>query len=340
LRKLITISIPAYNRPETLTRLLNSIPPECSKDVNILVVEDKSPKRDEIRKAVKEFSEKSGFEVKYIENEENLGFDGNIRELVKQGDGEYMMLMGDDDFFITKNFSKYVEFVKENRQLGYILKNWRYLHSSGWEEPMNYFSGTQFFEPGEETLVKLFRISVAMSGFNIKRELLAGLETDKFDGTLLYQIYLLSEVALKHPCAYCDIPITYSMKEKTEVPLFGNSKNEKSLYDPGQISIRNSVNFMAAFFKISNHIDEKYKINFSDKLRKNLSKYSYRVLAIQRQRIGRKDFIYYYRQLNEKVRINNTIDYHIYFIALFIFGADICDWVLYKLKKLIKKTPG
>lgn len=338
--KLITISIPSYNRPETLLRLLRSIPQECSNDVDILIIEDNSPKRAEIRNVVNLFKKESIFEIKYIENNENLGFDGNIRELAEKGNGEYMMLMGDDDFFIKNNLSSYIDFVKKNRNLGYILKNWKYLHNSGWEEPMNYFSKSQLFEPGIDTLLKLFRISVAMSGFNIKREYLKGLATDKFNGTLLYQIYLLSEVALKYPCGYCDIPIVYSMKEKSEVPFFGNSKNEKNLYDPGQISIRNSVNFMMAFFKISRHIDEKYKINFSEKLRKNLSKYSYRVLAIQRERTSKRDFIYYFRQLNEKVKINNTIEYYIYFLALLVFGTKFCDWVLYILKKTIKKTPG
>jgi len=340
LNKIITISIPAYNRPETLSRLLNSIPSECSDDIDILVIEDNSPKRLEIRKVIVQFRDKGLFDVKYIENEENLGFDGNIKKLVEKGEGEYMMLMGDDDFFIKNNLYSYIEFVKKNRNLGYILKNWKYLHSSGWEEPMNYFSKSQLFEPGVDTLLKLFRISVAMSGFNIKREYLTGLSTDIFNGTLLYQIYLLSEVVLKYPCGYCDIPIVYSMKEKTEVPFFGNSENEKHLYDPGIITIRNSVNFMMSFFRISDYLDEKYKINFSEKLRKNLSKYSYRVLAIQRQRVGIIDFIFYFRQLNNRVKINNTIYYYIYFIALLIFGTKICDSLLFLTKRIFRKTPN
>ena len=83
--KLFSICIPSYNRPAEIRRLLNSIDTTHVDEVEIVICEDKSPKREEIRKQVLDFKSKTQYEVNYIENEENCGYDKNLRNLIQIG---------------------------------------------------------------------------------------------------------------------------------------------------------------------------------------------------------------------------------------------------------------
>jgi len=338
--KFISICIPSYNRPHTLKTLLHSIDLNCSPHVEIVICEDCSPKREQIRTVVANFKKQNFFDIKYIENEYNHGYDANLRNLINNSDGEYIIFMGDDDVFVKNNLIHFINFLLHNKKLGYVLKTWQLLYPNGAIEYFNYFKNTCFFEPGINTYVALYRISVFISGFTFRRELaLPYLDLDVFDGTLLYQMYLLAEITLKYPAAFFAVPLTQQSHQKSDVPLFGSSKAENALYTPGEITILNSINFMKGHFKILKYIDGKYSINATERIRRDFSKYSYRILAIQREK-GLKEFLKYHRGLAKEVRINNTIYYYIYFFALIILGDNSIDKMITLLKKLIGKTPS
>ena len=94
--KLFSICIPSYNRPAEIRRLLNSIDTTHVDEVEIVICEDKSPKREEIRKQVLDFKSKTQYEVNYIENEENCGYDKNLRNLIRAAKGHFIIFMGDN----------------------------------------------------------------------------------------------------------------------------------------------------------------------------------------------------------------------------------------------------
>jgi len=333
--KLISICIPSYNRPDELYRLLNSIDSKQVEKIEIVICEDKSPKRKETAKKVKQFSSKTEYEVKYYENQINLGYDKNIRELITKASGDFICFMGDDDVFIPNTLDILIEFLEQNNTLGYVLKSYQYIFKDGRVEKFRYFNGDQFFEAGEKTYIELFRKSVFISGFIINRNYIQNLLIDDFDGALLFQLYILAEVALKYQCAYLDIPLTEGKEEG--VPFFGNSESEKELYTPGTITIDNSINFLKGFFQITSYIDKKYDLNSTQKIKIDMSKYFYPSLAIQRGK-GVKEFLRYVRELN-KIGFNITSYYYIYIVALVIFGKNNCDSVIVFLKKLLGKTP-
>jgi glycosyltransferase involved in cell wall biosynthesis len=333
--KLVSICIPAYNRPEELYRLLKSIDSKQNTKIEIIICEDHSPKREEINTIVKKFIDESNYEVKYYENNINLGYDKNIKELVTKATSDFIVFMGDDDIFIPNAFDKLITFLENNSNLGYVLKSHQYIFKDGRIEKFRYFDGDQFFEKGEATYVELFRKSVFISGFTINREYVKNLLIDDFDGALLFQLYMLAEVALNYKCAYFDTPLTQAKEEG--VPFFGNSESEKDLYTPGTITIENSLNFLKGFFKITTFIDNKYNLNSTQKIKTDMSKYFYPSLAIQREK-GVKEFYRYVNELN-KIGFNCTIYYYIYILALTILGKKTCDSTIVFLKKILGKTP-
>jgi len=335
LKKFISICIPSYNRSMELKKLLYSIDHSNCEEIEIVICEDKSPLRKKIRKIVQEYILNSNYKVRYFENEENIGYDKNIKELIKKAIGEYVIFMGDDDEFVKDSLSKYINFLKNNRNLGYMLKTSRIIKNDKSIEEFRYYGKTKFFEPGYNAYIALFRKSVFISGFTFKRKYSLPYLSGHFDGTLLIQLYILAEIVLKYPSAYCDILLTQQYEGGK--PFFGSSEVEKEFYTPGTITINNSLNFMSGYFKITNFLDKKYNFNSTKEIKIDISKYSYPILSIQREK-GIKEFIRYYRKLKE-LDINITIYYHIYFLGLLIIGKKYCDKLIQAIKKKLGRTP-
>lgn len=333
--KKISICIPSYNRPYELKRLLDSIDTKNSEKVEVIICEDKSPKRNQINEIVETFRNGTDLSVKYYENEVNLGYDKNLKEIISKASGDFIVFMGDDDTFIPNAFDKLLGFLEDNNNLGYVLKSHQYIFKNRSVEKFRYFDGNQFFKAGESTYIELFRKSVFISGFTINRNYIQDLLVDDFDGTLLFQLYLLAEVSMNHDCAYFDTPLTQALEEG--IPFFGNSESEKDLYTPGTITIENSLNFLKGFFKITSFIDSKYNLKSTNKIKIDMSKYFYPSLAIQREK-GLKEFFRYVKELN-KIGFNCTIYYYIYIILLVLFGKKNSDNVIVILKKILGKTP-
>lgn len=339
LNPLLSICIPSYNRPNQLLKLLYSIDYPFYDEIEIIICEDKSPQREQIIKVVNDFRLTSKFGCKLFLNETNLGYDENIKELIKKSSGVYVMYMGDDDTFKKNSLLEYVNFLKHNLNLGYVLRRYTVIHSNGRIEEFKYFETNCFFEPGLDAFNALFRKSVFISGFCFKREYVqAYFDTDRFNGTLLYQLFLCANLVLKYPSAYCDIPITVMDDNSRGVPEFGTSINESSKYTPGKISIQNSINFMKSFLVITKYIDVQYQLDVTKYFLKDLSKYSYPVLSIQRDS-GVFNFIKYNTLLKKEININSSFLYYFYFYTLLFFGRKNCDHVIISLKKLIGKTP-
>lgn len=332
----LSICIPSFNRPEEIGRLLSSIDADSfAEEIEVVVCEDCSPKRDLIRETVNNYAAKSAFSVKYVENKENMGYDRNLRECIKQASGKWVMFMGDDDMFVPGKLSGWIEYAKENKEIAYILRSYQSLHEDGSVERFVYFDGNRIFSPGYEAYVTLFRKSVFISGVALLRDLADKLATDRFDGSLLYQLYLEAEICMSYKSAYYSEPFTQSVDGGT--PYFGSSKTEKNLYTPGLITVENSIEFMKKFFEITLYMDEKYGFDSTSYVKSDFSKYSYPVMSIQRNK-GRKVFREYCKELIQ-LGINCTFHFKLYYYFLLVFGCKVCDNGIRLIKKVMGRTP-
>ena len=139
-------------------------------------------------------------------------------------------------------------------------------------EEMRYYSDTKFFNAGVEAYQALYRKSVFISGFTFRREWAMSTMTDRFDGTLLYQLYILAEICINHPSAYLNIPFTQDYPDEKTF-YFGSSEKEKKLYTPGKISTKGSMIFVSGFLKIADYMDQKYKITSLSYIKKDILLY-------------------------------------------------------------------
>ncbi len=333
--RFISICIPSYNRPEEIRRLLDSIDTSHIKDVEIVICEDKAPKRDAVRNQVMDFQKNTKYEVVYIENEENCGYDKNLRNLIHAARGYFIMFMGDDDLFIPGAFDNFFEFAKAHADCGYILRSYRNNYADGSYEDFRYYSDDKVFAPGKETYIEMFGKSVFVSGFTIRRDCALEFENEEFDSSLLYQMYLLAETCYKYPVAYCRVIITQAIEGG--VPYFGSSETEKTLYTPGSITIENSINFMRWYVKLQDFIAQEHHDDSNVIIMLNHSKYSYPILAIQRNK-GLKKFKEYKNKL-EQLGFGKSIYFYIYYYALIILGVKNCKAIIKFIKRKLGYRP-
>ena len=336
---ILSICIPSYNRPAELSRLLSSV--DCDPDsIEIVVCEDCAPLREQVRKAVDDFQTGARCVVKYEENPTNLGYDGNLRKLIETASGEFVLFMGDDDWFNEGALDQFLRFLNANRDVGYVLRSYLGMHPDGKLEPFRYLDGPQRFQAGLSTCAWMYKRTVSICGVTFKRESAVKYATDRFDGSLLYQLYLVLEVCYREPSVYSDIPVAIAAQTyREDKPQFGVANKEKNRFQPGKVTIDNSINFSKGFFQISRSFDDEHGTNLTELITRDLSRYSYPFLSIQRKR-GVREFMNYAYRLAKETRMNATWHYYFYTISLLILGERICDLVILRIKQHLGHTPS
>jgi len=193
----LTVAIPAYNRPEDLAVLLRTILSQDYASFDVLVVEDQSPRQAEIRAVVERAMDmRRDLRIRYHSNERNLGFDGNVRRVLELSEGEFTLFMGDDDLMRPGALARVGSAIEKNPNLGVILRAYEDVdYATGKQtEVFRYFPSDRRFPAGAPTMRTFFRRCVSIAGFTIHTASAQSLATDRFDGTLLYQLYLGTRV--------------------------------------------------------------------------------------------------------------------------------------------------
>jgi glycosyltransferase involved in cell wall biosynthesis/SAM-dependent methyltransferase len=336
---LLSICIPSYNRPEGLERLLSSI--DCDfRPIEVVISEDCAPRREEVRRVVERLRQRSAYKVIYRENLSNLGYDGNIRRLIEIASGTFVLFMGDDDWFKPGALDEYLAFLRCNRAVGYVLRSYFGMHPDGTSEPFRYLPGPKRFAPGVGTCAWMCKRSVSICGVTFKRESALKYASQQFDGTLLYQVYLVLEICLREESIYSDLPVAIGAQTyREDKPQFGASQSEKGRFKPGKVTFENSINFTRGFFEISQAFDRKHKAAVTQLIRKDLSKYSYPFLSIQRKR-GVVNFLRYSYRLGKETGLNETWHYYAYTCALVVLGERMCDRLILLVKRRLGYTPN
>lgn len=332
---LVSVCIPSYNRPIELKRLLESIDASGvnATDLEIVIREDMSPKRSEIAKVVYEYEQQSEYDINYFENDKNYGYDRNLRSVAKVASGEWIIFMGDDDWFPPGALDQFMNFLREQPELGYVLRRHRSIYKDGSQEAFRYSEGDVFFESGEKTIVEMFRRSLFISGFTFRKRWFADYDCSDFDGTLLFHIYIMSCVCKDHKACYSDILIVEADDEGTY--HYGVSDAEKKFCDPAGNSA--FYVFLELTKTTSELIDKKLNINITDEVLISYSKYSYGFLRTQRDG-GVKNFNLFVKKLRE-LGFDRTFHFNLYYWALLLLGKKNCEKMITFLKKMIGHTP-
>jgi glycosyltransferase involved in cell wall biosynthesis len=336
----LSICILSYNRPFQIRDLLNSIDYKGICELEINIIDDFSPRANEIKDIIELYKSQSGNCVRLYSHEKNLGYDKTLFDLVEMASGDWIVFMGDDDFFVPGALDKYINFIlkPENQNLGYILKSHYNINESGKKEYFRYYKNDKKFDAGINAYKSLFRKSVFISGFLIKSELAKKFNTHDLDGTLLLQLYLLARVVLTNESCYLreffTFQYTYNRYEKNEI-MYDRDK-EKFVKRIATKDI--SLNFMLSYQKVINYIDIACNISCKESILLDMSKYSYPSLAVQRN-LGVISFTHYCFVLF-KMGFGSSLYFYFYYLLLIFLGKNLSDKLIYGLRNKLGTTPS
>jgi abequosyltransferase len=99
-KPILTIAIPTYNRAKCLAVSLLQIKrqiKDLNNEVEVMVSDNNST--DNTEETVR-IMISNGLNLRYIKNKENIGSDKNYFQCYQLAQGKYVLIMGDDDYFI------------------------------------------------------------------------------------------------------------------------------------------------------------------------------------------------------------------------------------------------
>ncbi len=182
----ISIAIPHYQHRKFLEIVLESIFEQQYDDFEIVVSNDKSP--DDSDEVIPPLLGRSTRRFSYYSQPKNLGYDGNVRFCLAAAQGRYVLLLGNDDCLANVDTLQRIADNLENLGLPDVaITNFEDFTSG---EVNRRIVKTRLLGSGLKTAVSSFRSFSFVSGLIFNRKSASDYETDKWDRSVYYQIYL------------------------------------------------------------------------------------------------------------------------------------------------------
>jgi len=199
-----------------------------------------------------------------------------------------------------------------------------------------YFDGERWFEPGASTIVTFFRRSVVLPGLVLHRGDAIRYATSEFDGTLLYQLYLVGRILTEKSGLF--LPEILTLYRNGGTPYFGNSDAERGKFVPGTITPEASLHFMTSMLRIAGAVEERSGLVVYRPIVRDLSNYSYPFLAVQAQQPWRVFFRYCWNVA--RLGFGRYPLFHLYFVSLCTLGPRRVESVIRWIKQRLGYTPA
>ena len=165
-RNLVSVCVPAFDRPEMTMQLIASFLKQ-SYVAKELVISDDSP-NERIRDLVNGLCEPS---IKYFKNPHNLGYSRNLLRSMELAQGDFIILMGDDDAFLTRNaLARYASVFIDNPTVGYVYSNQvQFSNRVRVQAKFQFFQTDKCFSKGEDSMRNTWMTSVFIPGLAIRK---------------------------------------------------------------------------------------------------------------------------------------------------------------------------
>ena len=332
----ISVCIPAYNRPGELRELLDSVLAQDFEDYEIVIVEDRSPSREQIRAVVEEYAQKTA-RIRYFENEKNLGYDANLRATIAHATGDYCFFMGNDDLMAPGALRTVADGLARHPNVGVILRTWAAFAGTpdNIVSTSRYFEGERFFPAGADAIATFYRRCVVIPGLTVHRASSVALATDRFDGTTLYQLHLVANILAEMNGLFLpEVLVYYRMGN---IPEFGHSEAEKGKFTPETHTPEGSLYFIRSLLDIARHAGEQRKLPVYPRILKDTANYSYPLLSIQSD----KSFLVFtkYAMALARLGVWRSPMFFAYFLLLVTLGERRVNALIGVVRNRLGRTP-
>lgn len=333
----ISVCIPAYNRAALLPDLLDSIFAQEYRNFDLVIAEDGSPERDSIRAVANAYAASYPGLLTYIENPINLGYDGNLRHLLQLAHGEYVLFMGNDDLMCPGALAKVAAAIERHPAIGIVLRSYAAFEGApdNVVQTFRYFDRELFFPAGVATIATVYRRSVVIPGMVVHRKSALKYATARFDGTLLYQLYLVAEILAEKNAVF--LPDVIVLYRNGGIPDFGSSAAEQGKFTPKVQLPASSLHFVMGMLKIAQYVGQQRGLPIYYPILHDIANYSYPLLSIQ----ARQPLLVFlgYGWSLARMGLGRYPLFWAYWLAILLLGAGRVDGLIRWVKRRLGRTP-
>ncbi len=336
-RKTFSVCVPAYNRAEHLPALLESIYAQDCKKFEIVICEDDSGERAQIRAIAQDYSERYPGTLRYFENETNLGYDGNVRRLVEIATGEYCFFMGNDDLMCAGALSSVSSLLERYPETGVVLKSYAWFDDMPEKvnQEVRYFSEEREFKAGRDAIRVCFRRCGVISGYIVHRDSAHAAATCQFDGSLYYQLHLTATVLAARSAAFT--PEVLVLCRAGEPPEFGHSTSEKGKFIPGRYTPQARLNMIAGALSIVESLKSSIGIDVVDDVKRDYANYFYPYIKDQLG-LPFREFMRLHREYG-RMGFDKYLMFHVYCVSGYLLGEAKFDAGTRLLRGMLGRSP-
>lgn len=342
-RPRFSVCILAYNRAALLPGLLDSVVAQDFDDWEVVVAEDVSREREEIRAVVARYAAAHPGKFRFHANERTLGYDGNFRRLVELASGEYVFMMGNDDLVAAGALRAAHEGLVRHsdgaRPIGAILRAYDFFRDDPArpEQINRYYPHETRFAAGRSAILACYRRLVGVSGIVLHRDAAHAVATDRWDGTLFYQQWLAGTVLATHDAVY--LPTILAHFRRGGTPEFGNAESEKGRFTPGVQPLDTHLKLVEGLFRIADGVEAHTKLaGLAAELRADFARYSYHTLAGVAHGSVR-EFWRAYRAFGA-MGFDRSAWFHMWFFLLAVIGPRRLDSLIQFVRRRLGFTPN
>jgi len=183
-QKLLSISIPTYNRAGYLDLCLSQICKQLhgnESDVELLVSNNNST--DDTESIVQKYI-LQGFAINYVKNDENIGSEKNVVQCYKRATGKYVLIFCDDDVFLDDSIMKILNVLKGGEYGVVYLNSYMYTNNYETERPATKTTKISILDDKAEFVHKVsFWVTFASGNIVNKSFVDKDFRVEDFDGT-------------------------------------------------------------------------------------------------------------------------------------------------------------
>jgi len=243
--KILSIAILTRNQPRELKTTLESIIPQISPDIEI-VIGDNSDNLETETLVKKEFGITA---IRYFNNGGDLGLDKNILSITEKAKGEYIWLFGDDEME-PDAIVHVLDIIKKNPEISLIWMNFYGFDQFGHLQPARDLGRDKFFKDKNQALEEVSNELGFISSSIFRHDKILNIDEkniNQFIGSRFICFYLVMHILsqdgkfyyVEHPYVICHpTPVgkhsyggfqTFGVDFYAIVKNFQNKFNKKSI---------------------------------------------------------------------------------------------------------------
>lgn len=332
MQPILTIGITSYNRVNELIRCVTSIQTNYCEDIEIIVSEDCSPMSSEIGEAVKKLKAESKYDIKFMPNEHNLGYDGNLGAIIQKSQGEYVFLISDDDAMYDGFLDILIPFLKnpENKSYGVLYA----AIADQYNGRKNRNHQVDMIIPkGEESAIKYVYDPILFSGLVFKKDYVKDIDAKSFLNMNYIQVYYFLKMIHHYGGYYFAYPSVCMVGDgENAYGIAESSGGNEKIAD--RTKVVSNIEFHRTLIQVIKRFDSEEGTHVIAAFENQYSLRSYMQMAI-----ARKESV---ATLKEFWSGMKSLDIHIkpiayvYYYSLLILGTKICNGLTYYARRKTK----